>query len=316
MSKRKFWEFDSLNLRFGRRKPKWRKIILISVAYLVMTLTITILAYLVFALFYRTDMEKQLRREIKMYERLYSELPSQDALIRDVVTNLQHKDSRIYQQIFKSVAPAVDPMANLDYLFASDTIPDTRLNSYTRDKSNELIQRAQKVDAIFDNILSAFEDTSLVLPPMLIPLKDLSYPQVGASIGEKMDPVYKAYVQHEGLDFIVSRGTPVYSAAEGVVKVSNTKRLGRTVEITHEGGYTTIYAHLESATVRTGQKVSAGWQIGTVGMTGKAFAPHLHYEVRKDGVPQDPINYLFGSIAPEAYANMLYMSVNTQQSMD
>lgn len=312
----KFWDFDSLNLRFGKRKPKWGQIALIALAYIVMTISLAVFAYIVFALFFSTDVEKQLRREIKMYQRLYSDLPAQDALLKDVVTNLQYKDGEIYEQVFKSAAPAVDPMSNLDFMFASDTIPDTKLNSYTRDKSKVLMDRAHEVDAIFSKILSAVEDSSMVIPPMLMPIKNITYPQVGASIGEKLDPVYKAYVQHEGLDFIVSRGTPVYSSAAGVVQVSNTKKFGRTVEITHEGGYKTIYAHLESTTVRSGQSVSAGWQIGTVGMTGKAFAPHLHYEVRKDDVPQDPINYLFGSIAPEDYANMLYMSVNTQQSMD
>lgn len=312
----KFWDFDSLNLKFGKHKPRWKRVILIAIAYIVITISLAVLAYMVFALFFSTDVERQLRREIKMYQRLYSDLPKQDALLKDVVTNLQYKDGEIYEQVFKSSAPAVDPMSNLDFVFASDTIPDTKLNSYTRDKSDQLISRAREVDELFKKILSAVEDTSLVIPPMLMPIKDISYPQVGASIGKKVNPVYKAYVQHEGLDFIVSRGTPVYSSAAGVVHVSNTKTLGRTVEITHEGGYKTIYAHLEAATVRSGQTVSAGWQIGTVGMTGKAFAPHLHYEVRKDDVPQDPINYLFGSIAPEDYANMLYMSVNTQQSMD
>lgn len=312
----KFWDFDSLNLKFGKHKPRWKRVILIAIAYIVITISLAVLAYMVFALFFSTDVERQLRREIKMYQRLYSDLPKQDALLKDVVTNLQHKDGEIYEQVFKSSAPAVDPMSNLDFVFASDTIPDTKLNSYTRDKSDQLISRAREVDELFKKILSAVEDTSLVIPPMLMPIKDISYPQVGASLGKKVNPVYKAYVQHEGLDFIVSRGTPVYSSAAGVVQVSNTKTLGRTVEITHEGGYKTIYAHLEAATVRSGQTVSAGWQIGTVGMTGKAFAPHLHYEVRKDDVPQDPINYLFGSIAPEDYANMLYMSVNTQQSMD
>ena len=93
-------------------------------------------------------------------------------------------------------------------------------------------------------------------------------------------------------------------------------RAATSSEIVHEGGYVSVYAHLESASVRRGQKVKAGQQIGTVGMSGNSFAPHLHYELRLDGKTLDPINYFFGSVTPSEYANMLYMSSNTQQSMD
>ena len=68
--------------------------------------------------------------------------------------------------------------------------------------------------------------------------------------------------------------------------------------------------------MRAGQTVKAGQQIGTVGMSGRSFAPHLHYELRLDGRTLDPVNYFFGSVGPAEYANMLYMSANTQQSMD
>ena len=96
----------------------------------------------------------------------------------------------------------------------------------------------------------------------------------------------------------------------------SSKKSGSTVEITHEGGYVSVYAHLESRSVRRGQRVEAGQQIGTVGMSGRSFAPHLHYELHLNGRTLDPVNYFFGSVTPAEYANMLYMSVNTEQSMD
>ena len=68
--------------------------------------------------------------------------------------------------------------------------------------------------------------------------------------------------------------------------------------------------------VRAGQRVRAGARIGAVGMSGQAFAPHLHYEVRKDGAGRDPVGFFFASVSPSEYVNMLYMSANTLQSMD
>ena len=74
--------------------------------------------------------------------------------------------------------------------------------------------------------------------------------------------------------------------------------------------------HLSEINVSKGQRVRRGAKIATVGMSGNAYAPHLHYEVLLDGEFRDPVGYLFGSVAPEEYPNFLYMSINTRQSMD
>lgn len=315
---RKGFDFDPRNFHLGVSKFPVVKILLSILGYLAMTLTLAIIVYGLFALFFSTDTERELKREIRMYEKLYPELmePRED-LIRDGIANLQHKDNEIYREAFGSNAPAADPMASLDNLFSSDTVSVLRLPAYTRDKSDSLLAKAEDVDAAFERIFRALADTAFVMPPMALPVEIASYSQVGATVGRKMDPSYKAYVYHEGLDFIVVRGTDVVASADGVVSsVTNSKSTGRTIEITHPGGYVTVYAHLESTSVRVGRQVKVGDKIGTVGMSGKAFAPHLHYEIRRNGTLLDPVNYLFASVSPEEYANILYMGVNTMQSMD
>ncbi len=306
-----------INLRNISRKRAW-SVVWGVLAYLLATMTLAIICYLLFMLFFRTDQEKRLQREIAMYERLYPSLAPDEELIGDAIAGLQHKDAAIYEMVFKSEAPDVNPMAWLEYAPASDTIPPTKLTSYTRDKSNELLSRAASVDENFRKIFSSLQDTAFVMPPMELPLKDISYTQTGASLGTKMDPFYKAYVWHGGIDFIVSRGTPVYAAADGVVSDAySSQGSGYTIEITHDGNYKTVYAHLENVRrVRKGQKVTVGQEIGTVGMSGKTVAPHLHYEIHRAGYYLDPVNYFFASISLEEYANMLYMAVSTSQSLD
>ena len=284
---------------------------------LVVSLTLAILAYVVVAVVFSTEEEKTLYRENKMYEKTFSTLEAKQDLLEDVIGGLQHKDNEIYEQVFHSNAPNVDPMSTLDFLYASDTIPDTRLTSYTRDKARKLLDEARSVDAAFMDIFTRLADTAFTLPPMSLPVKGISYPQTGASTGRKMSPFLKAYVYHDGLDLIVLRGTDVYAPADGeVTKAGNAKTPGRYVEITHAGGYVTEYHHLESVDVKVGQKVRLGQKIGSVGLSGSTYAPHLHYEVRRDGLLVDPVNYLFASIGPSDYANMLYMATNTLQSMD
>ena len=314
---RKALEFDVLNMRFGKVRVQTWRIVRMALLYILFTIAIAVMVYGVFSLFLNTDTDKRLKRENRMYERYVPEMQSRAEMLGDAIANLQYKDNGIYSQVFHSNAPAVDPMSSLDVFFASDTIPDTRMTSYTRDKADALLKQAGKVDSIFMKILRTAGSEDLRLPPMNMPVKGVTYPQIGASSGRKINPFYKAYVYHNGLDFIVLRGSDVYASADGTVEsTGNSKSMGKTVTIAHANGYTTVYAHLESVSVTKGNKVSAGQKIGTVGMTGQAIAPHLHYEIKRDGINQDPINYLFASVSPDEYANMLYMAVNTMQSMD
>ena len=100
------------------------------------------------------------------------------------------------------------------------------------------------------------------------------------------------HVHHDGIDFIAEKGTPVLAAAAGeVVTADFDPKYGYHVIIQHEGGYTTLYAHLAELRVAAGDTAEAGTEIGTVGNTGQSTGPHLHLELRKDGQPVDPADY-------------------------
>lgn len=311
-------ELDQITYKVEEATHRVWRLVRGILLYFIGTVALTAFAYAIFALVFSTDVERRLHRENKMYEQLLPELEPRQQLLSDAVEVLEDKDNRIYDRMFHAAAPSVDPMSSLDFLFASDTIPDTKLVSYVRDKSEALVSRVPDIDAAFEKIIRTIADSSFVMPPMSMPLKDVSYPQVGASCGSKMSPFLKAYVQHGGIDLIVNRGTDVYATAAGVVGEGSgrSKTSGNTVVIRHDGGYSTVYAHLDNVTVSRGQRVRRGQKIGTVGMTGKAFAPHLHYEVHKDSLVLDPVHHFFSDVEPQDYANYLYMSVNTLQSMD
>jgi Membrane proteins related to metalloendopeptidases len=318
MGKHKPFIFNTDSFHFGQVPRQIGRTVATLVVYLLLTFTLAVLVYLAFTLVFRTDTERRLKREIRMYERLYPGLEEREQLLGDAIANLQHKDNEIYGLVFHSSgAPMLDPLEEEKGVNAADTIPEWELVSYTRHKADSLLRRSTAVDAVFERIFRALSDTAMVLPPMTLPISDITYPQVGASTGRKMNPFYKAYVYHEGLDLIVSRGTPVLAAADGTVTTATSnKAQGNVVRIAHDGGYETVYAHLESMNVHVGQRVHAGDRIGAVGMSGQAFAPHLHYEVRRDGAGMDPVGFFFASVSPSEYVNMLYMSVNTLQSMD
>ncbi len=100
------------------------------------------------------------------------------------------------------------------------------------------------------------------------------------------------HVHHDGIDFIADAGTPVLAAAAGeVVTADFDPKYGYHVIIQHEGGYTTLYAHLAELRTAAGDMAEAGTEIGTVGNTGQSTGPHLHLELRKDGQPVNPADY-------------------------
>lgn len=98
---------------------------------------------------------------------------------------------------------------------------------------------------------------------------------------------------HQGVDIAAPRGTPVHAPAEGVVTHAGWKGdYGNMVELDHGTGYVTRFGHLSQMDVEVGDRVMKGQIIGEVGSTGRSTGPHLHYEVRYNGTPVDPINYL------------------------
>lgn len=102
---------------------------------------------------------------------------------------------------------------------------------------------------------------------------------------------------HKGIDLYASIGTPVLSVRSGiVVAATRNNGMGNYVIIKHAGNIISIYGHLQQIYVARGQRVKQGNIIGSVGKTGNArysgIEPHLHFEIRKDGIPQDPLEYL------------------------
>lgn len=286
--------------------------------FFVVTLSLALVYYIIFALVFSTDTEQRLKNENRMYAREFPELERKEELISEVIEGLRAKDDMIYEEIFHTSAPDMNPLTSIDFLMGIDSIPDKDIVSYADRKLVSVSAAAGRVEENFAKIMQVVGDSSFVMPPMHEPIKDFSFAQTGASVGNKINPFYKVPVMHGGLDIIAPAGEPVYASADGVI--SDVKRsrkgLGNVVTIDHGNGYFTRYAHLADMEAVKGRKVRRGTRLGYVGVSGNSFAPHLHYEVLKDTLVLDPVNHMFASVTPEEYMNMLVMSVSTGQSMD
>ena len=132
-----------------------------------------------------------------------------------------------------------------------------------------------------ENQISPF---SMILP---------SSSPITSGYGWRWHPILRESRRHEGVDFDAPYNAPVWAAHSGVVETATySKGFGRYIVINHGDGFTTLYAHLNSRGVRSGEKVQQGQLIGEVGSSGLSTGPHLHFEVRVNNVIRDPKNYL------------------------
>ncbi|TKT79403.1 M23 family metallopeptidase [Aquamicrobium sp. LC103] len=116
---------------------------------------------------------------------------------------------------------------------------------------------------------------------------------VSSTFGIRRDPLIGAPAMHAGMDFRATTGTPVLAAGAGkVIRAGWNGGYGRMVEVEHGDGFTTRYAHMSRIGVKAGESVSTGDVLGKVGSTGRSTGPHLHYEVRRNGEPLDPVRFL------------------------
>jgi len=296
----------------------FRDVVVLVFKYFMYSFALAILYYTIFAFCVSTDLEKKLHQENKLFESTYADMLVREKLVEDVINSIQIRDRQVYKDIFYAQAPGLDPINTTDFLASSDTIPDKDIVAYTARKAATLEGKVDAVEADFARVAELYGMSRDSLPPLSLPLDGISYAQVGASTGMRLNPFYKVQASHGGVDMIAPQGDPVLASADGVVsKVERShKGEGNVVEITHKGGYVTRYCHLGDVFVSQGQQVRRGKRVGEIGISGNSLVPHLHYEVLRAGVSMDPVQYFFASVTPDEYANMLYMSVNTGQSLD
>ena len=154
--------------------------------------------------------------------------------------------------------------------------------------------------------------------PAIQPVINKQLTLLTASYGMRIHPFYKTLQSHQGVDYTIPEGSRVFATADGTVSSVALRHStqGQTVVIDHGNGYQTQYSHLSKINVRRGQQVRRGDIIALSGDTGLSLAPHLHYEVRLNGMRVDPIHYFFMELSPTEYQRMIRIAQSGMQSFD
>lgn len=274
--------------------------------------------------FFETPKSKLQARELEIMKLNYNLLNGKIALIDEALAAIEERDNTIYRVYFNS-----DPISN--------EVRRAGLGGKNRYKDLEdfntsdlIIGSTKKVDEIMkalavqsvslDEITKLAKRKALLLKsiPAIQPVKNEELKQMASGFGYRSDPFTKIRKFHKGMDFSAKSGTPIYATGDGIVKKADgtVSGFGNHIEINHGYGYMTLYAHLSKYKVRAGQKVKRGDIIGYVGSTGRSEAPHLHYEVHKNGEVVNPLNFYYGSISAKEYVLITKLANQENQSLD
>jgi murein DD-endopeptidase MepM/ murein hydrolase activator NlpD len=159
------------------------------------------------------------------------------------------------------------------------------------DSPESLTAQGRWVEKQLDLVEGRLSEQGRVLAstPTIAPVLGL----ITDGFGRRKDPFTGRLAFHRGLDISARRGTPIEAPADGIVVYAGRNGgLGRTVRLSHDFGFTTVYGHLDKITVEAGDVVHRGQEIGLLGNSGRSTGPHLHYEVHEDGIAKNPLYYI------------------------
>jgi murein DD-endopeptidase MepM/ murein hydrolase activator NlpD len=239
-----------------------------------------------------------------------------------ILAQLQERDNNIYRSYFeanpiteeqrKAGFGGVNRYKVLDGYDNSKLIKD--VTKQVDILSKQMVVQSKSLDEIIT--LAKKKEDMLAAIPAILPIKKEDLTSVASGYKMRMHPILKINKFHKGMDFTARIGTPIYASGNGkVVVASRSTTYGNVVYIDHGYGYETIYAHMSKIKARRGQEVKRGDLIGYVGNTGLSVAAHLHYEVHKNGIALNPINFYYGDLSLDQFA-ALRKSSEESQSFD
>ena len=324
MKKAKY-HFNEHTLNYDRIDNKLKHKLIKFGQYFLGSFLMGIVFFVLFIFTIKSPNEKVLESENKRISTQYELISRQMDAVIEVLSDIQQRDDNFYRVVLQ-----VDSIPSS--IRKGNNLSNNRYEKWQRMRTSDLvIATSKKMDMVsrmlyiqsnsFDEIvtLAKQEESKLQHIPAIQPIPNKDLKRTASGYGWRIDPIYRTRRFHQGMDFSAPTGTDIFATGNGTVaKLGWQQGYGNTVFIDHGFGYITVYAHMNKIAkkLRRGSKVARGEVIGEVGSTGKSTGPHLHYEVRFKGKPQNPQNYYFMDLSPKEYDQMVQISANYGRVFD
>ncbi len=326
--RREKYIFNDSTLKYEKATTSLGKRLLKIFGFLVIILLCSVGLYTAAYTVIPTPKEMSMQREMNQMEFQFSSLTSDFEKISTELEQLQEKDAEVHRMIF-----GIDPInesiweggtggSEENQYYTSVTNSEmfiTDAQDQVKKLEYKLTLQRNSLDTIYS--LAKQREEKLASIPSIKPVQeDMLKRNIRhmSGYGIRIHPVHKVNKFHKGIDFTAPRGTAIQATGNGVVSRVQKRKIGygNNVIIDHGFGYTTMYAHMKEIHVSKGDKVTKGQQIGTIGSTGTSTAPHLHYEVRINDRPVNPIDYCMDGLSPEEYKELVKRAAAANQSFD
>ena len=326
MGKEKFI-YNAQTLRYERvKEPLSVKLIRIFGFICTAVLTAFIFTQIIYS-YFPSPKEKALLSEIEIMKAEYEELDKLVDMFKQELGYLHDRDSYTHRMVF-----GLDPIDQGVWnggVGGHDQYDEYRelknsgdLIANTKQKVDKLkrqmVIQSKSLDTIID--MAKKQEKMYASIPSIKPVRSdkLKRPtKLLSGYGLRIHPIHRVPKFHHGIDFTAPAGTPIQATGDGVIVRANVSAsYGKVVEVDHGYGYKTRYAHMKKISVKKGQQVKRGQEIGLIGNTGKSVGPHLHYEIHYKGKSIDPINHVLDGLSPQEYQQLVKAAQVVNQSFD
>ncbi len=323
MSKGKY-KINPGTLELERVRLSRKDILKRGMYYLLGGATFATIVLFVAYTFFDSPKELMLKRENQQYAFQIDLMNKRVDQISSVLKDIENRDDNIYRTIFEA-----EPIPSEERKAGIGGVDRYRsLKGY--ENSKRIISTTKKIDQLsremfvqsksFDQVYKLAKNKAKMLAsiPGIQPISNKDLKRIASYFGYRIHPIYKVLRMHEGIDFTAPVGTPIYATGDGVIEHLKHKMTGygKVIMINHGYGYETLYAHMSKRIAKPGQHVKRGEIIGYVGNTGRSTGPHVHYEVRKNGKPVNPIHFFYQDLTPAQYEEMIENAARPGQSME
>ncbi len=304
-----------------RRKRFWNNVARVVIQLFVWT-GAAVLYYFAFSIFFDTPVEYRLKHSTDRLRQEYEALTDRYDSLSLVMENVVARDRNVFRILFEA-----DP-----YDFEEENAAnrwnfyESLLSQSTTELQKQFARQLSATERAVADLQSSYDHMAEAIDscsfrnriPAIQPIINKQLTLLTTSYGMRINPFQKVLRSHQGVDYAIPEGSRVFATADGTVKEVSLRNStsGQTVVIDHGQGYETLYSHLGKINVRRGQTVRRGDIIALSGNTGLSLAPHLHYEVRCNGMRVDPIHYFFMELTPDDYQRMMRIARSGMQSFD
>ena len=324
MGKEKFY-YNTDTCKFEKVKKTNKEYFLNFVGLITLVLLTSIGLVSLYDAYFESPKIIQLKKENNELQTHYEILNKEVNIAYKMLENLEQRDDNIYRIIFEAEPiPSSIRKVGIGGVNRYKDLLDGKL-----ERENLLIDNYVKIDELkrklyvqtksYDDLytMAVNKEELVAAIPAIQPVSNKDLKRLASGFGQRIDPFLKVKRMHYGLDFSIKVGTPIYATADGKAVIVKTSfgGFGKHIYLDHGNGYKTVYAHLDKFNIKRGQKVKRGELIAYSGNSGRSTAPHLHYEVHKNGEKVNPINFFFNDLTPNQYEEVIKIASVENQAL-